>query len=502
MLKDFLYLFLMKEKYILSLDQGTTSSRAIIFNHKGNVCATAQKEIKQIFPVTGWVEHDPVEIWSTQLAVASEAIAKFGIHADDIAGIGIANQRETTIIWSRKTGKPIYNAIVWQDHRTAHICDELIKNGHDKIVKQKTGLELDAYFSATKIGWILDNVKGARQKAENGELAFGTVDSWLIWNLTNGAAHLTDVTNASRTMLFNIHTLEWDEELLKLFDIPHKLLPEVKPNSHVFAQTAGRLISARIPICGVAGDQQAAMFGQLCIKKGMVKNTYGTGCFLMLNTGEKPIESNNRLITTIAWQLNNKVTYALEGSVFVGGAVIQWLRDQLSIINSAKQVESLAGKVDDNGGIYFVPAFTGLGAPYWNQHAKGLIYGLTRGTTKAHIARAALESIAYQSYDVIKAMENDIGLKVNNIRADGGASVNSLLMQFQSDILGTIVERPQILETTALGAAYMAGLAIGYWENTDELVSHWAIDRVFTPLMHENKVSHLIENWQNAISKV
>ncbi len=492
----------MKEKYILSLDQGTTSSRAIIFDHKGNICALAQKEIKQIFPQTGWVEHDPVEIWSTQLAVASEAIAKFGIHADDIAGIGIANQRETTIIWSRKTGKPIYNAIVWQDHRTAHICDELIKNGHDKIVKQKTGLELDAYFSATKIGWILDNVKGARQKAENGELAFGTVDSWLIWNLTNGAAHLTDVTNASRTMLFNIHTLEWDEELLTLFNIPMQVLPEVRPNSHVFAHTAGRLISARIPICGVAGDQQAAMFGQLCIKKGMVKNTYGTGCFLMLNTGEKPIESNNRLITTIAWQLNNKVTYALEGSVFVGGAVIQWLRDQLSIIRYSRQVESLAVSVDDNGGVYFVPAFTGLGAPYWNQHAKGLIYGLTRGTTKAHIARAALESIAYQSYDVIKAMENDIGSKVNNIRADGGASANSLLMQFQSDILGTIVERPQILETTALGAAYMAGLAIGYWENTDELVSHWAIDRVFTPLMHENKVSHLIENWQNAISKV
>ena len=491
----------MKEKYILSLDQGTTSSRAIIFNHKGNVCATAQKEIKQIFPVTGWVEHDPIEIWSTQLAVASEAIAKFGIHADDIAGIGIANQRETTIIWSRKTGKPIYNAIVWQDHRTAEICDELIMNGHDKVVKRKTGLELDAYFSATKIGWILDNVKGARQKAENGELAFGTVDSWLIWNLTNGAAHLTDVTNASRTMLFNIHTLEWDEELLSLFNIPSQMLPGVKPNSHVFAHTAGRLISARIPICGVVGDQQAAMFGQLCINKGMVKNTYGTGCFLMLNTGEEPIVSNNRLITTIAWQLNNKVTYALEGSVFVGGAVIQWLRDQLSIISSAKQVESLAGKVDDNGGIYFVPAFTGLGAPYWNQNAKGLIYGLTRGTTKAHIARAALESIAYQSYDVIKAMENDIGMKVNYIRADGGASANSMLMQFQSDILGTIVERPQILETTAVGAAYMAGLAIGYWENTDELISHWSIDRVFTPLMHENKVSHLIENWRSAIAK-
>lgn len=491
----------MKEKYILSLDQGTTSSRAIIFNHKGEVCAAAQKEIEQIFPVPGWVEHNPAEIWSTQLAVASEAIAKLGVHADEIAGIGIANQRETTIIWSRKTGDPIYNAIVWQDHRTAEVCDELIKNGYDKIVKQKTGLELDAYFSATKISWILDNVKGARLRAEKGELAFGTVDSWLIWNLTNGEAHLTDISNASRTMLFNIHTLEWDEELLALFSIPRQLLPGVRPNSHIFAHTAGRLISSRIPICGVAGDQQAAMFGQLCIKKGMVKNTYGTGCFLMLNTGDEAIVSGNRLLTTIAWQLNNKVTYALEGSVFVAGAVIQWLRDQLSFVQSASQVEALAGKVVDNGGVYFVPAFTGLGAPHWNQHAKGLIYGLTRGTTKAHITRAALESIAYQSYDVIKAMEKDIGTKVSNIRVDGGASANSMLMQFQSDILGIIVERPQILETTALGAAYFAGLAIGYWENTDELISQWSIDRAFMPLMHEDKTLSLINHWHNAISK-
>ncbi|HJN05934.1 MAG TPA: glycerol kinase GlpK [Bacteroidales bacterium] len=491
----------MKEKYILSLDQGTTSSRAIIFNHKGDVCAIAQKEIEQIFPIPGWVEHNPIEIWSTQLAVASEAIAKLGIHANEIAGIGIANQRETTIIWSRKTGKPIYNAIVWQDHRTAEVCDELIKNGYDKIVKQKTGLELDAYFSATKISWILDNVQGARLHAEKGELAFGTVDSWLIWNLTDGGAHLTDVSNASRTMLFNIHKLEWDEELLSLFNVPRQILPDVKPNSHVFAHTAGKLLSSRIPICGVAGDQQAAMFGQLCLKKGMAKNTYGTGCFLMLNTGEEAVVSRNRLLTTIAWQLNNKVTYALEGSVFVAGAVIQWLRDQLSIINSSEQVEALAGKVDDNGEVYFVPAFTGLGAPYWNQHAKGLIYGLTRGTTKAHIARAALESIAYQNYDVIKAMEKDIGTKVNYIRADGGASANSMLMQFQSDILGIIVERPKILETTALGAAYFAGLAIGYWENTDQLISQWSIDRAFTPLMHKEKVVHLIKNWHEAIRK-
>jgi len=491
----------MKEKYILSLDQGTTSSRAIVFNHDGNICSIAQKEIKQIFPVPGWVEHDPIEIWSSQLAVATESIAKLGIHADEIAAIGIANQRETTIIWSRKTGKPIYNALVWQDHRTADVCDELIAKGFDKIVKQKTGLELDAYFSATKIGWLLDNVAGARQKAELGELAFGTVDSWLIWNLTNGAAHLTDVSNASRTMLFNIHTLGWDEELLTLFNIPHKLLPEVKPNSHVFAHTAQRLISARIPICGVVGDQQAAMFGQLCINKGMVKNTYGTGCFLMLNTGSKPITSNNRLITTIAWQFGNKITYALEGSVFVAGAVVQWLRDELNIIKSSKQVEGLVNTVEDNGGVYFVPAFTGLGAPYWKQHAKGLIYGITRGTTKAHIARAALESIAYQSHDVIRAMEKDIGTEVNYIRADGGASANSMLMQFQSDILGIAVERPEIQETTALGAAYMAGLAIGFWESTDELVSQWAIDRAFMPLMHVDEVKSLIDSWHDAIGK-
>lgn len=491
----------MKEKYILSLDQGTTSSRAIIFNHKGNICASSQKEIMQIFPEPGWVEHDPIEIWSTQLAVASEAIAKYGIETDDIAGIGIANQRETTIIWSKKTGKPVYNAIVWQDHRTADVCDELRKAGNDKIVKQKTGLELDAYFSATKISWILDNVAGARQLAEKGQLAFGTVDSWLIWNLTDGKSHLTDISNACRTMLFNIHTLKWDEELLSLFNIPKQILPEVKPNSYVYAKTSGKLISSRIPICGVAGDQQAAMFGQLCIKKGMVKNTYGTGCFLMLNTGEEPVSSNNRLLTTIAWQLDNKVTYALEGSVFVAGAVIQWLRDKLNLINSAGQVETLAGKVDDNGGVYFVPAFTGLGAPYWNQHAKGLIYGLTRGTTEAHIARAALESIAYQSYDVIKAMENDIGIKVNYLRADGGASANSILMQFQSDIMSTTVERPKILETTALGAAYFAGLAIGYWKNTDELVSQWSVNRAFTPVMNPEKVKNLIENWHNAVTK-
>jgi len=491
----------MSEKYILSLDQGTTSSRAIIFNHQGNICSIAQKEIKQIFPTPGWVEHSPVEIWASQLSVATEAIAKFGIHPDQIAGIGIANQRETTIIWSRKTGKPIYNAIVWQDHRTASICDKLIEDGYGNIVKQKTGLELDAYFSATKISWILDNVAGARQRAENGELAFGTVDSWLIWNLTNGTSHLTDVSNASRTMLFDIHTLEWDDDLLNIFNIPKKLLPTVKQNSSVFAHTAQKLISSKIPICGVAGDQQAAMFGQLCIKKGMVKNTYGTGCFLMLNTGNKPVFSNNKLITTVAWQINNEVTYALEGSVFVSGAVIQWLRDEINFIKKASEVEMLAAKVADNGGVYFVPAFTGLGAPYWRQHAKGLIYGISRGTSKAHIARAAIESIAYQSYDVIKAMEKDINENVVYLRADGGASINSMLMQFQADILGITVERPEIQETTALGVAYMAGLAIGYWKNIDELSSQWCIDRAFAPLMHKNEVSKLINNWHIAIEK-
>ena len=491
----------MKEKYILSLDQGTTSSRAIIFNHDGNVCATAQKEFEQIFPFPGWVEHNPVEIWSTQLSVASEVIAKFGIHPNEIAAIGIANQRETTIIWSRKTGKPIYNAIVWQDHRTAEVCDNLIKNNYDKVVKKKTGLEVDAYFSATKISWILDNVEGARERAENGELAFGTVDSWLIWNLTDGKEHLTDITNASRTMLFNIHTQKWDDELLNLFNIPKKLLPEVKSNSQLFARTSRKHISARIPICGVAGDQQAAMFGQLCIKEGMVKNTYGTGCFIMINTGKEPVTSKNRLISTIAWKINGEITYALEGSVFVAGAVIQWLRDKLNIIKTAKQSEAIAKGAIDNGGVYFVPAFTGLGAPHWNQHAKGIIYGLSRGTTKAHIARAALESIAYQSYDVIKAMEKDIGSKVNYIRSDGGASANSLLMQFQSDILNTTVERPKILETTALGAAYMAGLTVGFWKNTDELERHWTIDRAFVPLMKSGRVNSLIEGWHNAIKK-
>jgi len=488
-------------KYILSLDQGTTSSRAIIFNHNGNICAQAQKEFEQIFPKPGWVEHDPIEIWSTQLSVASEAIAKLGISPEDISGIGIANQRETTIIWSRETGKPIYNAIVWQDHRTADYCERVSNQGYTQNIKNKTGLELDAYFSATKISWILDNIEGAREQAEQGKLAFGTVDSWLIWNLTDGKKHLTDVTNASRTLLFNIHTLQWDKELLEIFNIPEQLLPRVKTNSEVFAHTARKMISSRIPICGVAGDQQAAMFGQLCIEKGMVKNTYGTGCFIMVNTGDKPFISNNRLITTIAWKLNGNTTYALEGSVFVAGAVVQWLRDKLNIIRSSKQVERLAKNVTDNGGVYFVPAFTGLGAPYWDQNAKGLIYGISRGTTKEHIARAALESIAYQSFDVIKAMEKDIGHSVKYIRADGGASDNSLLMQFQSDILGAPLECPTILETTALGVAYMAGLTIGYWKSIEEIESQWTVNNSYRPEMDSNSVSDLIQKWHEAVAK-
>lgn len=489
------------KKYILSIDQGTTSSRAIIFDHSGNICAKAQKEFEQIFPKPGWVEHDPVEIWSTQLSVISEVIAKLGISPDDIAGIGIANQRETTIIWNRATGKPIYNAIVWQDHRTADYCERIDNQGYSDTVKKKTGLELDAYFSATKISWILDNVEGARERAENGELAFGTVDSWLIWNLTDGKKHLTDVTNASRTLLFNIQTLKWDNGLLEIFNIPEQLLPKVKSNSEVFAYTSRKLISSRIPICGVIGDQQAAMFGQLCIKKGMVKNTYGTGCFIMVNTGTKPFISNNKLITTVAWKISGETTYALEGSVFVAGAVVQWLRDKLGIIRSSKQVEKLAKSVDDNGGVYFVPAFTGLGAPYWDQNAVGLIYGITRGTTKENIARAALESIAYQSYDVIKAMEKDIGHDVVYIRADGGASANSLLMQFQSDILGIPVECPTILETTALGAAYMAGLTIGYWKSIDEIENQWKMDKDYKPVMKSEEINQLIDGWHNAISK-
>lgn len=492
----------MNNKYILSLDQGTTSSRAILFDNKGDIASMAQKEFEQIFPQPGWVEHDPVEIWSTQFSVASEVIAKLGIKPTQIAAIGIANQRETTIVWNKKTGEPIYNAIVWQDHRTSDICNKLITKGLGEKIKSKTGLEIDAYFSATKISWILDNVKGARSMAKKGELAFGTVDSWLIWNLTDGKEHITDITNASRTLLFNIHTQEWDKELLEIFNVPDSMLPEVYANDEIIALTSGKLISTKIPISGVLGDQQAAMFGQLCIEKGMVKNTYGTGCFLMLNTGKTPVESNNKLITTIAWKINDEVTYALEGSVFVAGAVVQWLRDKLGIIKDSADVEAIASKVKNTGGVYFVPAFTGLGAPYWEQNAMGMIHGITRGTDHRHIARAALESIAFQSYDVIKAMEKDIGTSIKNIRADGGASANNLLMQFQSDILQTKLERPDILETTALGAAYMAGLNVGYWGSISELKSQWKLDKRFKPKKSSTEIVVLINGWKDAVNRV
>lgn len=491
----------MTEKYILSLDQGTTSSKAFLFDHRGRICARAQKEYHQIYPKPGWVEHNPVDIWSTQIAVASEVIAKQGILPQQIAGIGISNQRETTVVWNRKTGKPIYNAIVWQDHRTADYCDQLKKEGCADFVKEKTGLEIDAYFSATKIKWLLDHIPRAREQAEAGELAFGTIDSWLIWNLTHGNSHLTDITNASRTLLFNIQTLSWDEELLKLFDIPKQMLPKVKPNSVVFARTSGKVLQAKIPICGVAGDQQAALFGQMCLKKGMVKNTYGTGCFLMMNIGSKPVFSTHKLLTTVAWKLNGKTVYALEGSVFVGGAVVQWLRDGLNLFAQTNAIEKLAATVDDNGGVYFIPAFTGLGAPWWEQQAKGLIYGLTRGTTKAHIARAALESIALQSHAVMDAMKKDTGINIQSLRVDGGAAANDLLMQFQSDILRAKVERPSVLESTALGAAYLAGLAIGFWKDLDEIAGHWSLEKEFIPLMPEHKTKQITNEWLQVVKK-
>ena len=486
------------EKFILSLDQGTTSSRAIVFNHGGEIVSVAQKEFTQNFPQPGWVEHDPAEIWSSQVTVATEAIVKAGLSPKDIAAIGITNQRETTIAWDKKTGKPIYNAIVWQDRRTASYCDELKKDGHDKIILEKTGLIVDAYFSGTKIKWILDHVDGAREKAENGSIIFGTVDSWLLWNLTAGAVHATDITNASRTMLFNIHTLRWDEELLQLLNIPLSMLPEVRSSSEVYGETAGQLFAAKIPIAGIAGDQQSALFGQMCTSKGMVKNTYGTGCFMLMNIGEKPITSKNNLITTIAWKVNGHVQYALEGSIFIGGAVVQWLRDGLGIISSSNQVENLAQKVSDNGGVYLVPAFAGLGAPHWNGHARGTIVGITRGTTAAHIARAALESIAFQTMEVLQAMENDSGISIKELRVDGGATVDDLLMQIQANVLKTKVVRPSITETTAMGAAYLAGLAIGYWSTLDEIQKQWKIDRVFEP--GDTNTKDLIEGWHRAVN--
>jgi glycerol kinase len=490
----------MAEKYILALDQGTTSSRAIVFNRDGTIISTAQKEFKQIYPKAGWVEHDGNEIWSTQAGVAAEAITGANLNGSNIAAIGITNQRETTLIWDRKTGKPVYNAIVWQDRRTSDYCDKLKKEkGLIEKVQQKTGLILDSYFSGTKIKWILDNVEGVRKRAENGELAFGTMDSWLIWNFTRGEKHITDVTNASRTMIFNIHNLQWDKELLEILDIPESLLPEVKQSSEVYGETKTTIFASKVPIAGIAGDQQAALFGQRCIESGMVKNTYGTGCFMVMNTGGKPIKSENNLLTTIAWQVNGKVEYALEGSIFIAGAVVQWLRDELGIIRKSADVEKLAASVDDNDGVYLVPAFAGLGAPHWDQHARGTMVGLTRGSNSGHIARAALEGIAYQVMDVLKAMEADSGIEILELRVDGGATANNLLMQFQSDILQAPVVRPKILETTALGAAYLAGLAVGYWKDHDEINEQWQIDRKFEPEMERKDALNLVKDWDRAL---
>ena len=486
-------------EFILALDQGTTSSRAILFDRNGLPVASAQKEFTQYYPKPGWVEHDPEEIWSTQAGVALEAITKAGLESSDIAAIGITNQRETTVLWNRKTGKPVYNAIVWQDRRTADYCDKLKSEGKSSEILKKTGLIIDAYFSATKIRWILDNVRDARKLAEDGQLAFGTIDSWLVWNLTKGKLHITDVSNASRTMLFNIHTLNWDEELLKIFNIPSAILPEVKSSSEIYGKTEGHF-STSIPVAGIAGDQQAALFGQMCTEPGMVKNTYGTGCFMMMNIGNKPIESKSKLLTTIAWRIGNETQYALEGSIFIAGAVVQWLRDGLGIIKNSSDVEKLASKVKDTEGVYFVPAFAGLGAPYWNQHARGTLVGITRGSTSAHIARAALDSIAYQTLEVLLAMQKDSGIDISELRVDGGATVNNNLMQFQADLLQSKVVRPKITETTALGAAYLAGLAVNYWSNINEIRQQWQIDRTFSPQIKENETLSLIKGWHRAVN--
>jgi glycerol kinase len=485
--------------YILALDQGTTSSRAIVFDKNGNIISVAQKEFRQIFPQPGWVEHDPEEIWSTQLGVAAEAITKAGLTAEHIHAIGITNQRETTVVWERSTGKPIYNAIVWQDRRTADFCDELKRKNLHILIQKRTGLVVDAYFSATKIKWILDNVEGARAKAEKGELCFGTVDTWLLWNLTKGQVHATDVSNASRTMLMNLETLQWDGELQKIFDVPGNMLPQIRSSSEIYGTTQNILTAKNIPIAGIAGDQQSALFGQLCTQPGMVKNTYGTGCFMLMNTGEKLIHSHNNLLTTVAWKINGKTEYALEGSVFIAGAVVQWLRDGLKIIRNSSEVEALAATVKDSEGVYIVPAFAGLGAPYWNQHARGTMVGLTRGTTAAHIAKASLDSIAYQTTDVLKAMEADAGIEIKELRVDGGATVNNTLMQFQSDVLNTIVVRPKVTETTALGAAYLAGLATGYWNSIDELQQQWQVDRKFESSMNDETRTALYNRWLKAV---
>ncbi|MBF1411085.1 MAG: glycerol kinase GlpK [Prevotella histicola] len=491
----------MEKKFILALDQGTTSSRAIVFDHNGHIKSVAQKEFTQYFPQPGWVEHNPNEIWSSQASVIAEAISAIDINGLDIAGIGITNQRETTIVWDIDTEEPIYNAIVWQDRRTSEYCDELKAQGLTEKIHEKTGLIIDAYFSGTKIKWILDNVPGARKRAEMGKLRFGNVDSWLVWRLTRGEIHVTDVTNASRTMLFNIKDLKWDEELLKLLDIPMSMMPEVKSSSEIYGHTKTTIFAHEVPISGIAGDQQAALFGQMCIEPGSIKNTYGTGCFVMLNTGSKPVLSKNNLLTTIAWKIGNKITYALEGSIYVGGSVVQWLRDGLGFITSSSEIEDLASTVPDSGGVYFVPALTGLAAPYWDQYARGTIIGITRGTTRAHIARAALDGIAFQTYDIAQAMAKDMDAPLMELKVDGGASRNNLLMQHQADLLGITVVRPKITETTALGAAYLAGLAVGFWNNIDEIKNQWQVERTFEPIADSEKIEAAKAGWADAIGR-
>ena len=491
----------MEKKFILALDQGTTSSRAIVFDHNGQIKSVAQKEFTQYFPQPGWVEHNPNEIWSSQASVIAEAISAIDINGLDIAGIGITNQRETTIVWDVDTEEPIYNAIVWQDRRTSEFCDELKAQDLTDKIHKKTGLIIDAYFSGTKIKWILDNVPGARKRAEMGKLRFGNVDSWLVWRLTRGEVHVTDVTNASRTMLFNIHDLKWDEELMELLDIPMSMMPEVKSSSEVYGHTKTTIFAHEVPISGIAGDQQAALFGQMCIEPGSIKNTYGTGCFVMLNTGNKPVMSKNNLLTTIAWKIGNQVVYALEGSIYVGGSVVQWLRDGLGFITSSSEIEDLASTVPDSGGVYFVPALTGLAAPYWDQYARGTIIGITRGTTRAHIARAALDGIAFQTYDIAQAMAKDMNASLTELKVDGGASRNNLLMQSQADILGIKVVRPRITETTALGAAYLAGLAVGFWKNINDIKNQWQVERCFEPIADSDTVEAAKAGWADAVDR-
>lgn len=487
------------DQYILALDQGTTSCRAVLFDRKGSIVAIAQKEFTQYFPEPGWVEHDAREIWSVQAGIAAEAVTKKGLKGPDIAAIGITNQRETVVVWNRHTGEPVYNAIVWQDKRTADYCDQLKKDGKSQMIREKTGLVIDSYFSATKVKWILDNVTGAREAAEKGDLLLGTIDTWLIWNMTNGELHVTDVTNACRTLLFNINTLAWDPELLTLFDIPAGMLPRVKQSSEVYGYTSPNFFANKIPISGIAGDQQAALFGQMCTRQGMVKNTYGTGCFMLMNIGDKPIVSKNNLLTSVAWQIDGKAQYVLEGSIFIAGAVVQWLRDSLKIIKTSAEVETLASSVKSSEGVYVVPAFAGLGAPHWNQHAKGTIFGLTRGSTDAHIARAALDSIAYQTMDVLKAMEADSGISIKELRVDGGATVNNTLMQFQADVLNTETVRPEIIETTVMGAAFLAGLAVGYWDGLEEIKKIWKTDVRFKPTQNRQDIEEGIAGWYRAI---